>query len=68
MQVENEEKSSRNSMNRKVTTFSKEEKRWQRSRRPFLSWSRVKLDTYQTILNTHGISLRHRKIHLDLYK
>ena len=55
-------------MNRKVTTFSKEEKRWQRSRRPFLSWSRVKLDMYQTILNTHGISLRCRKIHLDLYK
>ena len=34
----------------------------------FLSWSRVELDTYQTILNTHRISLRRRKIHLDLYK
>ena len=55
-------------MNRKVTTVCKEEKRWQRRRTAFLGWSQVELDIYQSILNTHQIILRHRKIHLDLYK
>ena len=62
-------KSSRNSINRKATTFYKEEKRWRRSRGPLFQqvpW--VELDIYETILKTHRISLRCRKIHLDLYK